>query len=285
MKIRLLSSAVGIALAVGLIILSAYFSLVANLSLTAIAVMCVIEGLSAKGLNKKLSIFIPCIAFTALFCAVGGTLAHATEVFLFVTVIFMAMIINHENLKFPDLAYAFTVTALCTWGLWSVIYTFNSSVVYIDNKEYTVTGLFYIVTALATPWLADGGAYFGGSFFGKRKLCPKISPKKTVEGAVSGVFIGTLLSLLVGIIFQSFFFKNGEVVNYVYLAIFGLMGSLISIVGDLSFSLIKRSVGIKDYGSLIPGHGGMLDRFDSVIFTSPLLMIFNMILPIIHNAG
>jgi len=137
---------------------------------------------------------------------------------------------------------------------------------------------------LATPWLSDGGAYFGGSFLGKRKLCPKISPKKTVEGAVTGVISGGILSLIVGLIFQNFIF-SGEKVNYIYLAIFGLLGALVSIVGDLSFSLIKRSCGIKDYGSLIPGHGGMLDRFDSVIFTSPLLMIFNMFLPIVKIVG
>ncbi|MBQ3692383.1 MAG: CDP-archaeol synthase, partial [Clostridia bacterium] len=112
-------------------------------------------------------------------------------------------------------------------------------------------------------------------------LCPKISPKKTVEGAVSGVIIGTLLTLIVGVIFENFIFFDGCYVNYIFLAIYGLLGALVSIVGDLSFSLIKRSFGIKDYGSLIPGHGGMLDRFDSVIFYAPLLLIFNMILPII----
>ena len=139
---------------------------------------------------------------------------------------------------------------------------------------------------MANPWLADAGAYFGGSRFGKKKLCPKISPKKTVEGAVSGFIIGTVLSLLVGIIFEAFFFKNGETVNYIYLLIFSLLGAVVSIVGDLSFSLIKRSCGVKDYGSLMPGHGGMLDRFDSVIFTAPILMILNMYLPIIvEKAG
>ena len=275
MKTRLLSSIVGISVAIGLLILGSYFGIVIDFCLSLIAAMCLFEGLSAKGLNKKFSIVIPCIAFTFLMCMFYSlNLIAPILVFAVVIVLFMAMIFNHEHLEFPDLAFAFTMTALCTMGFWSIISLYD-----VWKNQ---VGIFYVVTALATPWLADGGAYFGGTFFGKKKLCPKISPKKTVEGAFSGVIIGTGLSLIVGVIFENFIFADGYRVNYILLAVFGLLGALVSIVGDLSFSLIKRSCGIKDYGSLIPGHGGMLDRFDSVIFTAPLLMIFNMILPIIE---
>lgn len=276
MKTRIISSLVGIPFAIGLIILGSYYSIVIDLSLSLIASMCLFEGLSAKGLKKKFSIVIPCIAFEFVICMFYSYSIFLIPIMIFavIMVLFLAMIFNHEHLEFPDLAFAFALTALCTFGFWSIISLY-------DNYKSNV-GLFYIVTGLATPWLSDGGAYFGGSFFGKRKLCPKISPKKTVEGAVSGVVIGTCLSLLVGVIFENFIFSVEEV-NYLYLAFFGLLGALVSIVGDLSFSLIKRSCGIKDYGSLIPGHGGMLDRFDSVIFTSPLLLIFHMILPIVGN--
>lgn len=274
MKTRILSSIVGITVAIGLLILGSYFSIVIDFCLSLIASMCLYEGLSAKGLNKKFSIVIPCIAFTFLMCMFYSVkLVAPILVFGVIITLFLSMIFNHEHLEFPDLAFAFTMTALCTLGLWSMI------VLYDGFKNQV--GIFYMVTALATPWLADGGAYFGGSFLGKKKLCPKISPKKTVEGAVSGVIIGTLLTLIVGVIFENFIFFDGCYVNYIFLAIYGLLGALVSIVGDLSFSLIKRSCGIKDYGSLIPGHGGMLDRFDSVIFSAPLLLIFNMILPII----
>ena len=278
MKTRILSAIVGIAFAAGLLILGSYFSIVIDLSLSLIASMCLYEGLSAKGLNKKFSIVIPCVAFTFLMCMFHSVnLAAPILVFAVILILFMAMIFNHEHLEFPDLAFAFTMTGLCTLGFLPIISLYDE----FKNQ----VGIFYVVTALTTPWLADGGAYFGGTFLGKKKLCPKISPKKTVEGAVSGVIIGTGLTLLVGVIFEKFFFADSCYVNYILLAVFGLLGSLVSIVGDLSFSLIKRSCGIKDYGSLIPGHGGMLDRFDSVIFTAPLLMIFNMILPIIQIIG
>lgn len=274
MKTRLISAGIGICIAVGLIILSAYYTFVVDISLSAISVMCLFEGLSAKGLNKKLSIAIPSLMFTLLFdLFYSYSFVPPALVFVWIAALFIAMIFNHEDLVFTDLSHAITMTVLCTLGLWTIIKMYD------DRRS--IVGLFFIFESLSTPWFADGGAYFGGSFMGKKKLCPKISPKKTVEGAVTGVITGIVFAMLVGLGFEKFFFADGVTVNYLYLAIFGLLGSLISIVGDLSFSLIKRSCGIKDYGSLIPGHGGMLDRFDSVIFTAPILMIFNMFLPIV----
>lgn len=274
MKTRILSAAIGIIFALGLLVLGSFFPVIIDLSLAVIASWCVVEGLSAKGLNKKYTIVIPCVLFTFLSCLIYSfTKIYPVVIFAFVTAIFLSMIVNHEKLIFTDLSFAFTVTGLCTVGIWTVVYQYD--------LFRSIVGIFYVVAALTTPWLADAGAYFGGSMFGRKKLCPKISPKKTVEGAVSGVIIGTLLSLLVGVIFEKFFFADGETVNYIFFAAYGLLGSVISIVGDLSFSLIKRSCGVKDYGSIIPGHGGLLDRFDSVIFSAPLLVIFNMYFPIV----
>ncbi len=278
MKTRLLSSAVGIILTLGIFYIGTKYSIVIDLSLTILSVMCLFEGLSANKLNKKLSIAIPCIMYSALVCMLYSyKLAVPILTFALIVSLFMAMIFNHEKIVLNDIAFAVLVTAMCTFGFWSVISVY-------DYYKGTV-GIFYIFTVFATSWLADGGAYFGGSFLGKKKLCPKISPKKTVEGAVSGVLSGAVLVLLLpGLIFEKFIFEM-ESVNYIYLAIFGLIGALLSIVGDLSFSLIKRNCGIKDYGSLIPGHGGMLDRFDSVIFVTPLLVIFNIFLPIVNLVG
>ncbi|MDE7389484.1 MAG: phosphatidate cytidylyltransferase [Lachnospiraceae bacterium] len=272
MKERIITAAVGIAVALVLLFLGAKFPIVVRLSLTVITVFCVCEGLSAKKIHKKYGISVPCILF-----AVAASLFYNISmymmpffIYLFFVAIFLAMIFDNEKMPFSDLAYAVVVTFMCTFGLWTVVYMF-------DSCENAKMGLFYVVTALSTPWLADGGAYFGGSLFGKRKLCPKISPKKTVEGAVAGVVLGAVLSLLVGVVFNTFVFADNPTVqvSLLPLALYGLAGSLISIVGDLSFSLIKRNSGIKDFGDLMPGHGGMLDRFDSVIFSAPLLLFFN----------
>lgn len=273
MKTRIISAVVGIAIALIIIVIGVHIPFIIDISLAFIAAFSVYEGLSAKKLQGKLSISIPCISFTFIFCMIYSMSLYPVAVFLFFLSLFLAMISNHDKLTFDELSFAVVITLLCTMGLWSVVYLFDSSGVY--------PGLFYLVSALSIPWLADGGAYFGGSLFGKRKLCPNISPKKTVEGAISGVVIGTLLSLAVGYVFSAFIFKEGEQINYLLLGIYGLLGALVSIVGDLSFSLIKRSCGIKDFGNLIPGHGGILDRFDSVIFTAPLLMIFNLYFPIV----
>ena len=276
MKTRLLSAAIGLCLAFGLIILGAYFPIVIDISLAAIAAMCTVEGLSAKKLDKKLTMLIPCTLFCVLlFLFYSIPLACMAIIFAFIVSLFLAMVFNHENLVFHDLSFALTITMMCTLGLWTLLYMYD---VHKDN-----VGLFYIIATLAIPWFADGGAYFGGSFLGKHKLCPKISPKKTVEGAVSGVIAGTIIPLIAGVIFTTFFFESGVTVNYINFIMIGALGSVISILGDLSFSLIKRSCNIMDYGSLIPGHGGMLDRFDSVIFTAPLILILDQILPIISR--
>ncbi len=112
-----------------------------------------------------------------------------------------------------------------------------------------------------TAWGTDTFAYFSGYFFGKKKLCPSISPKKTVEGAIGGVLGSTIVSTIFGYIFL----KEHIIVIF----IIGILGSIVAQIGDLSASLVKRYTGIKDFGNIMPGHGGILDRFDSILFTAP----------------
>ena len=127
-------------------------------------------------------------------------------------------------------------------------------------------------------FMSDIGAYFIGVFFGKHKLCPRISPKKSVEGLVGGVVVGTLSMVIYGVIIQSCF---GISVRYMPLVVCGIIGCLASAFGDLCLSVIKRQTGIKDYGNLIPGHGGVLDRLDSVIVAAPLTEALLLILPMV----
>ncbi len=117
-----------------------------------------------------------------------------------------------------------------------------------------------------TAWATDTFAYFTGMLFGKRKLCPKLSPKKTIEGAFGGI-IGSILITVLFIMF----FKLGMITKFVILSI---ICSVFAQIGDLTASKIKRFVGIKDYGNIIPGHGGILDRFDSLIFTAPIVYYY-----------
>ena len=118
--------------------------------------------------------------------------------------------------------------------------------------------------------MTDIFAYFCGLAFGKHKLIPDVSPKKTVEGSIGGIIFCAIGYIVYGIIVSRVFDVE---MNIFALGIFGLIISVVAQIGDLSASLIKREFGVKDYGSLFPGHGGVLDRFDSVIAVSCVLMI------------
>ncbi len=146
------------------------------------------------------------------------------------------------------------------------------------RMEAMPIGRYLIWIPFIMAFFSDTGAYFAGVFFGKHKLCPVISPKKTVEGFVGGIVIACLGMLAYGLILNKVFSME---VNYVSLGIYGLLGSLAGVFGDLSLSAVKRQTGIKDYGNLIPGHGGILDRFDSVLITAPLAEALLLLLPVV----
>lgn len=129
---------------------------------------------------------------------------------------------------------------------------------------------------LITAFCTDIFAYFGGYFLGKHKLCPVISPKKTIEGSVCGTAGSIIFCMIFG-----YFFPLGSVSDLWEYAVIGLAGGIISQFGDLTASIFKRKMGIKDYGALIPGHGGIMDRFDSVLFTAPMVYYVLYILSII----
>ena len=137
--------------------------------------------------------------------------------------------------------------------------------------------VFFILVPFILAFISDSGAYFAGKFLGKHKLAPTISPKKTIEGAVGGI-LGAIVGMLIyGVILQLAF---GFQINYAAAILYGVIGSVAGVFGDLCFSVIKRQTGIKDYGNLIPGHGGILDRFDSMVMIAPLVEILMILLPV-----
>ncbi|MDE6087344.1 MAG: phosphatidate cytidylyltransferase [Oscillospiraceae bacterium] len=130
-------------------------------------------------------------------------------------------------------------------------------------------GLFYVILGLCGAWIADSGAYFAGVALGKHKLCPEISPKKTVEGFVGGLISNAILFALIFLIYAKCNGMDFTVLQGLKSALLGLVCAGISVLGDLTASVIKRQKGIKDYGNIMPGHGGLMDRFDSVLFVLP----------------
>lgn len=127
-----------------------------------------------------------------------------------------------------------------------------------------------ILMAFVITAAADTGGYFGGMFFGKHKGVIKASPNKSVEGFIGSFVMGIVGILIFGVIMDK---AVGIPVNYGRLALYAALGNVTTQIGDLAFSVVKRQHGIKDYGNLMPGHGGVLDRFDSMIFTGPLVYL------------
>lgn len=187
---------------------------------------------------------------------------------IFVILALIIMVASFGNIKVTDAYIAIAAAFAIPIAFCSLIMINQYDYANLYPKEYA--GLFHLILIFVCSWVTDIGAYFIGMFFGKRKLIPKISPKKTVEGAVGGALICVLAANLCAYIFNTFFFDAGAV-SYVWTTLISLVLSPISMFGDLSASLLKRTYGIKDFGKIMPGHGGILDRFDSFIFVAPLM--------------
>lgn len=172
---------------------------------------------------------------------------------------FLELFHNHRDLKFSTVCHALFGALVLPFLLTSL-----QRIFFLPNGKY------YVLIPLMAAWGSDCFALFGGMLLGKHKLAPVISPKKTIEGAVSGVFGGALCMVVFAWAVNTL---SAVEISYVFAVIAGAAGAVIGQIGDLAFSVIKRECGIKDYGSVFPGHGGVLDRFDSVIFTAPVVEV------------
>ena len=208
----------------------------------------------------------------ALYVSLWGSAVTAYPAILFGVLAFFGILFgellkNHAQLRFQDLAYTFVAGIILPYLL--------SAVVRIHSQE---TGRHLILLPFVVAFLSDTGAYFAGRFFGKHKMAPVISPKKTVEGLVGGVIAAILGVVIYCLILKGSF---GFRVNWAYVPVYGILGSLGAVFGDLCFSVIKRHTGIKDYGNLIPGHGGIFDRFDSMVVVAPLVELLLLTIPMV----
>ena len=195
----------------------------------------------------------------------GALMPALCGMFVYVVLLFAEAIASHKRITLEKMGGAFFLSV--------VIPFFLSSLLRIRQMEHWQ---FLIILPFLVAFLSDAFALFAGMAFGKHKLAPELSPKKTVEGAVGGFLGAVVCTVLYGLVLHLAFHYE---VNYLLLALYGALGSVVSQLGDLSFSYIKREYGIKDFGNIFPGHGGVLDRFDSVIFCAPLTELLLHLLP------
>ena len=214
-----------------------------------------------------LSVAIITAIFVVWWCFFGMVYAWALGVLLvFVVLSFAQLLCTHGKLPFNQVAVTMVAGLLIPFLL--------SALVRIRIME---NGVYFVAMPFVMAFMTDTGAYLVGCAIGKHKLCPIISPKKTVEGLFGGILGGILGMIVYGVVLHNAF---GFQVNYLYAGLYGALGAGFATFGDLMFSVIKRQTGIKDYGKLLPGHGGILDRFDSVTVVAPLAEILLLILPL-----
>lgn len=186
---------------------------------------------------------------------------------VFFCAIFGEMLYNHVKVRFEMIGF-------CLIGGIVLPYLLSAIVRILD----LYSGRDLIIIPLILAFLPDSGAYFIGIRYGKRKLAPTVSPKKSVEGAIAGVVTAVIGMVVYAVIMDV---ATDREVSYSLALIYGVIGAVADIFGDLFFSVIKRQIGIKDYGNLIPGHGGVLDRFDSMLVVAPLTEILITLIPVV----
>lgn len=268
MKQRLISSLVGLAI-LG-VVLAFIGTRLFNVVIAALSTIALFEMLKATGClkNKALATLAFAMSLVIPFAREHYVRAFTAQIlFVFFVLFFVILIKNSETTRIEQTAMAFMFSVF--------IPLFFTSSVFMRDIYGPVAGAFYLIVALSAAWLCDTGAYFVGRKFGKHKLAPIVSPNKTVEGAVGGLICGAVFMLLIALGFSAFMGAMGIAVKINYLLVLLVMPvcSVLGILGDLSASVIKRQFDVKDYGNIMPGHGGVMDRFDSVLFTLPSVFI------------
>ncbi len=263
MKKRLISAAVGLALLA--VVLFYFDGIFLNLVLSIVGQIALYEAVKAFCGKIRLGIFIPCSIYFVSYMFFNPSWLYTLMLLIFL--LFCGMMMPKEKVKFRDASGVLAITMILTFGFTSVLAIRNLSANLADQR-------IMFAFALGFGWICDTFAFTFGKLFGKHKMSPNISPNKTIEGAVGGLLSTMVVSAGVYAIYTAFcsdtsiFFGKTELIHYLFFAAAGLVGAFVGLIGDLAFSYIKRECGLKDFGNIMPGHGGALDRVDSVLFTS-----------------
>lgn len=275
MKVRLLTS-LGIAVfGLPLLFLSEY--IVYPIALGILSLIAVFELLRATSLHKEYFVSVPAYIIAPLlpiFAYSEFTAAEDQKSYILLVALVMfgylmwlaaVAVLSRGRITSSSVSRAFMLVTY-------VGVSFTS----LSLLRYMEMGVLFFGLVFVSAWMCDSFAYFTGRLFGKHKLAPELSPKKTVEGSLGGIFFSVVGCVAYGAIAGAI---SGADPDYLVLAISGLILSVVAQIGDLFASLIKREAGIKDYSNLLPGHGGIMDRFDSILAVSTVLMTICLLFP------
>ena len=276
MKTRTITSVFILLVTVPIILLSKY--IIYPIALSALAVMATYEILHAIGVEKNWYLSVPAYILAGVFPFASYFVTAESSFTYLLTIaalIYIYMIYIMGVAVFSKGQTSFKIISEVLLSITYVIVSFSSlSMIRCIDKD---VGLYKLMLVFIVSWVCDSMAYVVGSLIGKHKLIPEISPKKTIEGAIGGVVSAIIAYMLFGLILD--LAVPNMKVNYIVLAVFGLVLSVVSQLGDLIASLIKREHNVKDYGKLLPGHGGIMDRFDSIMAVSTILLILSIVFP------
>lgn len=270
MKTRIISGAVALVLLAGVILLRG--TVIFNIAFGLIGALMVYELFRAEKLDKEYALTAVSAAFALIapvlvryYPSEGGLSAVAVPyiiaAFAYIVTVTALLLARHKTVP----AHSFYLCAAYT-GLISLCMSAICGTTRLFDAK---SSLFFLIFTFMGSWVADSGAYFAGTLFGKHKLCPEISPKKTVEGLIGGAVTNAAAFAILAAVLNRF--CEGISLDIVIFAAVGVICCLLGLVGDLAASLIKRECGIKDYGNIMPGHGGAMDRFDSVVYVAPFM--------------
>jgi len=264
MKQRILTALIGIAILIPILLFSGTFFFP-----VAVAVCCIIalfEMLRCLGLERAWVVSVPTYIVAAVIpflnrLAASDDMKKLTALLIIASVIYLmaVSVFSYGKIRFSQLGEALLTSLYIIGGFNAILFLRD-----LEGGQYI-----YLLVFIGA-WITDTFAYFSGVLFGKHKLIPHVSPKKTVEGSIGGTLFCILSFVLFGVILNRFFSFH---VDYLALCVSGLVVAIVSQIGDLCMSVIKRERGIKDYGNLFPGHGGMMDRFDSILAVAAVLAI------------
>ena len=219
--------------------------------------------------NARLVLYSAVMAFAVIM----WSYADAVQAYMllglmaFSILLFAEMMLDHVKVRIEMVGLCYVAGAIVPFLLGALIRILDMTI-----------GRYVILVPFVIAFMSDGGAYFVGLKFGRHKLAPVVSPNKTIEGALGGI-AAAIVGMIIYAIVLDIAFPQFQV-DYGMAIVYGLAGSVLGVFGDLCFSIIKRQTGIKDYGNLIPGHGGVLDRFDSMMMVGPLMEALLILIPL-----